>query len=616
MFDLVPRPDRYGDDPPEPTTIDELIQARIDGRLSRRAMIRKALQIGIAAPVVGIMLHATSDMAFGAPTQNSETRTEPFQAKQTVPADKPTKPAGEPKQGGTLTVATNEEPDTLNPWLTQLVTGTDVVVGVIDPLLAYDSNEKLQPALATEMSVSKDGLTYTFTLRDGVTFHNGDKFTGDDVINSWKMIMNPDFGAFNTNGWDKVTDIKADGNSLTIVTKEVYAPFLSYVGPTSIVPTSSLKAGADKFKQDYGRAPIGTGPFKFNQWQAKQQITLDRFDGYWGNKPKLDKIIYKVVPDDNTQLVQLRTGEAQLSGSAGALPASRVDEALAIPNLIVLEHATQAWSHIDLKQWDFLRMTKVRQALDFATPSQQIIDKLLKGRALPSVADQAPGTWAFDDSVKPRPYDVDQAKKLMAEAGLTPGGDGTLQGKVPTNDPNVGDGEVKPFEIELWYVSGSSDTERVAQVIGQSWNSIGVKTTLKNQDVSTIWGPEGYQFTKQMTGCFFSWYNGNDPTDTFYWASSQIPKTPTGTGGNLPAYFFKYSFQDQIDKLCAEGDTTVDQDARKKIYSQIQALLHEEVPVVFIYWGKAFPAVKDNVGGFWPSAFTNLLWNAQDWYLT
>ena len=163
--------------------------------------------------------------------------------------------------------------------------------------------------------------------------------------------------------------------------------------------------------------------------------------------------------------------------------------------ITVLEHATQAWNHIDLKQWDHLRMTKVRQALDFATPSKDIIEKLLKGRALPSVADQAPGSWAFDPDIQPRPYDLEQAKTLLAEAGLTPGRGRRSGGPVPTNDPNVGDGEVKPLDIELWYSSPAIPTaERVCQVVAQSWNSIGVKTTVKNQDISTIWGPEGYQF--------------------------------------------------------------------------------------------------------------------------
>jgi len=613
MVELIPRPDRY----PDFESINGLIQARIDGVISRRELIRRAAALAIAAPVVGVMLHATSDMAYGSPSSGrASTLQRLAQEGGAVPADAPTAPEGEAKAGGTVTVGSNEEPDTLHPYITQLVTSSDVVYGILDGLHTYDSKEQLIPRLAESFEISDDGLTYSFQLREGVKFHNGDTFSGDDVVACWKIIMNPDFGAFNQNGWDKIKDIKVDGNQLVMTTSEVYAPFMSYVADTRIAPKSAIDAGVDSFKQAYGRAPIGTGPFKFVEWKAKDQIVLDKFADYWGEPAHLDRIIYRIVPDDNTQIVQLRTGEIQLVGSAGALGPSRVDEALQIEGITLLEHATQAWNHIDLKQWDHLRMTKVRQALDFATPTKDIVEKLLKGRALPSVADQAPGSWAFDPDIQPRPYDLEQAKALLTEAGLTPGADGVLAGPVPTDDPNVGDGEVKPLDIELWFVSGSTDSERVCQVVAQSWNSIGVKTTVKNQDVSTIWGPEGYQFSEQMTGALFSWYNGNDPTDTFYWHSSQIPKTPTGTGGNLPAYFHTYSFQDEIDRLTTQGDSTTDQEERKKIYAQIQELLHEEVPVIFIYWQKAYPALAKNIGGFWPSAFNYLLWNANEWYLT
>jgi peptide/nickel transport system substrate-binding protein len=616
MVDLIPRPDRYGDKGPDLDSVNGLIQARIDGVISRRQLIRRAAELAIAAPIVGVMLHATSDMAFGAPTEGRTNSPERLaQGASTVPADAPTAPQGTAKTGGTLTVGSAQEPDTLHPYITQLVTASDVISGIIESMQSYDSHQQFYPLLAKSFEISDDGLTYTFELQDGVKWHNGDAFSGDDVIASWKIITNPDFGAFNTNGWDKITDMKVDGNQLVMTTKEVYAPFLSYVAAGSITPKAAIDKGIDSFKQEYGRAPYGTGPFKFVEWKAKEQVAVEKNADYWGEPAKLDQIIYRIVPDDNTILVQLRTGEIQLIGSATTIQATRVDEALGYPDLIVLEHSTLSWAHIDLKQWDHLRMTKVRQALDFATPSKDIIEKLLKGRALPSVADQAPGSWAFDESIQPRPYDLDKAKSLLAEAGLTQGSDGVWHGPVPTKDPNVGDGEDKPLELELWFVSGSADSEKVCQVTAQSWNSIGVKTTVLNQDVSTIWGPEGYQFSKKMTGCLYSWFNGNDPTDTFYWASSQIPKTPTGSGGNLPAYFFPYSFQDKIDKLCADGDSTTDQDARKEIYAQIQALLHEEVPVIFINWEKAFPAVHNNIGGFWPSAFNYLLWNANTWYL-
>jgi peptide/nickel transport system substrate-binding protein len=617
MVDLIPRPDRYRDGAPDLDSVNGLIQARIDGVISRRRLIRRALALGVAAPVVGVMLHATSDMAFGAASPGRARVLQRLaQDGSTVTTEAPTAPEGEAQTGGVVTAGTNSEPDTLHPYVSQLVTAADVYYGIMDGLLTYDSNQQLVPRLATEFAISDDGLTYTFQLREGVKFHNGDTFSGEDVVAVWNIIMNPDFGAFNQNGWNQIEDISVDGNELVITTNEVYAPFMSYVGVERISPRSAIEAGIDSFKQEFGRAPIGTGPFSFVEWRPKEQIVVEKFADYWGEPANLDRIIYRIVPDDNTMLVQLRTGEIQVVASASALTATRVDEALDIDGVTIFEHGTQSWAHIDLKQWDHLRMTKVRQALDFATPSQDIIDKLLKGRALPSVADQAPGSWAHNPNIEPRPYDIEQAKALLAEAGLTPGADGVLEGPVPTDDPNVGDGEVKPLDIELWFVSGNVENERVCQVVAQSWNSIGVKTTVLNQDISTIWGPEGYQFTERMTGCLYSWFNGNDPTNTFYWHSSQIPETPTGSGGNLPAYFHEYSFQEEIDRLTEAGDRTTDQEERKAIYWEIQELLHEEVPVIFIYWEKAFPAAIDNLGGFWPSPFNYLMWNANEWYLT
>jgi peptide/nickel transport system substrate-binding protein len=118
-----------------------------------------------------------------------------------------------------------------------------------------------------------------------------------------------------------------------------------------------------------------------------------------------------------------------------------------------------------------------------------------------------------------------------------------------------------------------------------------------------------------MTACLYSWFNGNDPDDMYYWNSSQIPDSPTGTGGNAIAYFYHLNFQDEIDKLTESGAQETDQDKRKEIYDKIQEVLHDQVPVIFISWGKQFPVIRNNIGGFWPSSFNRLLWNVQDWYL-
>lgn len=589
----------------EPRSANELIQARIDGRLSRRELVRRATALGFGASVVATMLHCTSDYAYGAPNPRRDPVRAAAQDGTILPADAPTAPAGEPQTGGTLVVATTSEPDTLHPWLTQLVTTSDAFGAVTGGFLDYDSTQQLIPLLATGFEVSDDALTYTFFIRQDATWHNGDPFTGQDFVDSWKMRTNPDFGAFFLQGWENIVDVALPDSERVVVTiNEVFAPWLSYVGVGTICPAAEIAKGVDSFKQDFGRNPYGTGPFRFVEWISGEQITLDRYDGFFGPKAKLDRIVYRFLPDDNTQLVQLRTGEIQLGGSSGAIAANRVDEALEIEGIGILEYSSQDWQHLDLKNIGFLLETPVRQALDFATPSQLIIERLLKGRAFPCIADQAPGTWSHNPNVQPRPYDLEQAKALLDEAGLVPNADG------------VRERDGVPFEMELWFVAGTTLDEQICQVIADSWNQIGVKTELFSQDISTIWGPDGYQFTDKMTACLYTWTNSNDPDDQFYWHSAYIPTTPDGSGGNLPAYFHPYNFQAEVDDLTARAARLTDQEARKQLYWQIQELLHEEVPCIFIYWPKSFAAVATNVGGFWPSSFNSLTWNAHEWYLT
>ena len=606
MIDLTTRGRGRQPGTPEPRTANELIQARIDGWLSRRELVRRATMLGFGAPVIGVMLHATSDLVRGAPNPAGGARTTRFQDATTVPATEPTKPSGTPQTGGTLTISTTEEPDTLHPWLTVLVSTGNILSGMMDSLLTYDSRQQLQPALAEGFAVADDGLSYTFTLRQGVTFHNGDPFTGQDVIDSWRMIMNPDFAAIQLAGWQEIADITMpDPTTLVITTRETYAPFLATVAAGSassyICPSREIAKGIDAFKQEFGRAPIGTGPYKFVEWKTKEQVTMEKFPGYWGNAPKLDRLFYRTLPDDSTILVQLDTGETQL---ADGVSASRVDQALGIDRVSVLEFPGMDWSHLDLKNIGFLRETKVRQALDFATPSQLIVDELLKGRAIRAVADQAPGTWAYNPNIEPRPYDLDQARALLDEVGLTVG------------DDDIRERDGTRFDLEIWGIAGDAQQQQIVQVIAQSWEQVGIGVTTGFQDTSTLWGPEGYQWNEKMTACLYSWFNGNDPDDSIYWHSSQIPDSPTGSGYNATAYFHEYNFQAEIDDLTSRAAKETDQEARKQLYWQIQELLHREVPVIFISWGKGFTPATKNLGGFWPSAYNYLLWNVQDWYLT
>jgi peptide/nickel transport system substrate-binding protein len=229
---------------------------------------------------------------------------------------------------------------------------------------------------------------------------------------------------------------------------------------------------------------------------------------------------------------------------------------------------------------------------------------LLKGLATVGFGDQAPGTPWINPNIQPRPYDLDKAAALLAEAGFTKNADGNLEK----------DG--KPLVIEHWIPSGDEQTKRVQQVIAASWRKLGIQVDEREEDIKSIWGPNGYQFTQAMTAGQYSWTNGNDPDDMFYWHSSQIPSEPTGTGGNTVAFFQKFSFQEEIDDLTLRAAAETDLEKRKQLYWQIQELLHEEVPVIFMYWGKRIYVAPKALAGFKANSYNYLLWDAQDWSIT
>jgi peptide/nickel transport system substrate-binding protein len=593
--------------------VTDLVHARLQERLSRRELIERARDLGLAAPVIGLMLHLTGDSAAAAPDhaiREAIARIKRELPRQPVPATKRTAPRGEPLQGGTLVAGTVGKIDTLTPYVANLYGQSfDVLSGIMEGLLAIDSKQRLRPALARRFEVSDDGLVYTFQLRQEVKFHNGDRFTAQDVVKTWEMIVNQDLPAWSRLGWEKIKDISVpDSQTIVVTTTEIYAPFLANIAAGAfnngvISPVRQLKKAPERFVREFSRRPVGTGPLRFVENDG-DVVVLERFRDYWGSPAKLSRVVVRLFPDHDAQLEALRRGEIQIAGRLGTPSHNVLPEALAIDGVTVLEFPGLTWGHLDLKHISFLRETAVRQALDYATPKERIVKEILGGRGIPAFADQSPGSWVYHPRLKPRPYDLQKARSLLYRAGLRVGADGVRER----------DGE--RLAIELWGEASDPQAPQILNLIAESWRQIGVATTVKLAPAATLWGPTGYQFTDRMTAGYYRWSNFNDPDDMFYWHSSQIPTSPTGPGGNLPAYFYLYNFQKRIDDLTARAAAEIDTERRKELYWEIQELLHKEVPVIFLFWDKGYAAAANTVGGFWPSAFNYLLWNVKDWYLT
>jgi len=587
-------------------TANDVIAARRAGRLSRRRLLRRAAELGLSAPVIGIALHATGDLAYGVPAAQTTT------TRQTVAATKRTSPKGVARTNATVIAGTVGEIESFNPYLANLYThpeSFDVLSGVMEGLLVYDSKQRLQPALARGYEVSDDGLVYTFNLRGNVTFHNGDDFTADDVVKTWEMIVNTDLPAWSRLGWEKIAAIDAPNpTTVEITTSEIYAPFLSFIAAgaftTSVIsPARQLRKDPERFDREFGRAPIGTGPLRFVS-QKGDDVVLERNTAYWSDPATLAGVTVRVFPDYASQLAALQAGQIDVMSRVGTPGEPYLDDALPVDGYTVFEYAGLTWGHFDLKQVGFLRETLVRQALDLATPAQRIIDEVLGGRAFRAFADQSPGSLVYNTNLKPREYDLDRARVLLDRAGIDVGPDG-----VRARDD-------EPFEIELWGESSDPQAGRILEIVAESWNAIGIRAVPKVAPRDTLWGPMGYQFSDRMTAGYYRWSNFNDPDDMFYWHSSQIPTSPTGPGSNWPAFFYPYNFQEEIDDLTSRAAAEIDPDERKQLYFSIQSLLRKEVPALFSFWDKGFSAASDKLGNFWPSAFNYLLWNVDEWYLT
>lgn len=503
--------------------------------------------------------------------------------------------------GGSLTIGITETPDTLNPLTTQLVSSGSILSGIMQGMLGSDSRGRTIYRLATSYHVSKNGLAYTWHLRHGVKFQDGEPFDAKVVVDNWKAITNPRFGAFSPAGWTDITAVNTpDRYTVVMHTRKRFAPFVFYVGRTVLSPPKAFQS--PKYdQQTFGQHPVGTGPYTFVKWLPDQYVELRRNPHYWGPKAHIKTIFFKIVPSANTLMVELKTGGVQM---IPLLPGIRYADARSMPHSVVLTKPGLSWYHLDLKNIGFLRDRTVRLALAYDTPVQEIITRLLHGLALPCPTDNPPGEKDHNPHVKLYPYNPSKARQLLKADGFKMGSDGVLEKNG------------QPLSIQYWIPSGDQESSEVQQVVTAAWHTIGVGVTDEQQDSSSLYGPGGYQFTREMTASGYSWSNLGDPADQFYWNSNDIPKTPTGSGGDDLEYFYKYPWQDKIDKLTNEGVSTVNAQQRKKIYWKIQELLHAEEPVIFMYAEKDIFVAPRNLVGFDPSANNGLLWNVEDWQLT
>lgn len=504
------------------------------------------------------------------------------------------------QQGGQLKYGSVNEPNTLNPLISNLLATAEVGKLVFSGLVVTGDKGEWVPDLAVDVpttvngGVAADGRTVTYRLRQGVTWHDGTPFTAADVKFTWQYIMNPKVNVVSRDGYDRISSIETpDKYTVVVKFREYYAPYLTLFG--TILPKHKLENVGDLNKDPFNRAPIGTGPFKFREWQVAEALVFDANPGYYRGKPVLDSIVYKIVPEQSLLLTQLKTGELDIVSN---IAFSNLEQVKTIDGIRTVIEPTMVWEHMDFNLDNVLfQDLRVRQAIAAAIDRQAIVANVLKGVAVPAYGDQSPLSWAYNPMQQPPTRDVNAARELLAQAGWTPGPDGIMIK------------EKKKLAFALATPNGNRQREQTVQKIVEQLKEVGIAVEVRPVDTQLFFSD--ILKNRRFEAAIYAWVAGVDPDNLNLWHSRKIP----GRGNDGQNYSGWRN--PEIDKLTELGTRTVDVTARKDIYFRIQDVIREDCPVVPLYFRGNIAAVKATVANYQtnPTPAGNL-WNAWQWGFT
>jgi len=480
---------------------------------------------------------------------------------------------GTPQRGGTLRFARYTDPVTLDPNTGNTDNPSiQTQIQIFDQLIELrPDSEKPQPGLAKSWSQSEDGLSWTFHLRDA-RFSNGRPVTSADVKFSLERVLDPKVGGWVASTFGTfIEGVSApDRHTAVIHVKRpsLALPYwLTFNVPSIVSKVDFERMGAKK----YATNPIGSGPFKVQSWQRGQQLTLVRNPYYWRKGlPYLDKVVVSTVPNENTRILQIQSGQVDL---ADDLPFSQMEALSSRPDLTLLARPIGTFFGVsfNLKQKPFDEV-EVRQALNYALPKDQINDVVFQGRG--QIANSVmPRMIYWSEAVKPYPYDIAKAREVLATSSVPNG-----------------------FTLSMEIVGADEASKQAAQIIQQAWERIGVHVRVVQTDAGTAYG---HVFQGDVSLLPPSVWSSDIPSQDEFAVNIASPVGEESFG-----------FYDRTARrLVTTISSTKSERLRVRLYPQLQQALLDNplfAPIVFIPVRAAF---RKNVHGF---DYTQTNWWALD----
>ncbi len=529
------------------------------GRLTRRTLLRYAIAAGLSTPALAVAL--TMPAAAATPT--------------TAPQSASAAAQDRVRQGGTVVIGVYQEANSLSPVLvaTPVSFAFMELYPMFEPMLRVNAQLEPEPALLTEVptvqngGISPDGLTYTLHMRPGLIWDDGQPCTVRDWIFTWKWKTDPKNGSPNTSGWAQIdTATASDDTTAVVKLRRLYLPFVAEtLAGWPIVPEHVQRRISS---EEFGRKPVGNGPFRFVEWISGDHITLAQNPLYWRDpKAQLDKLIFKIVPDRNTVIAQAKTGDIDIGVD---YTEAQIPEMSNVPNVALMittppiyerYHFTMVSADDVTRPHPIFGDVQVRKALTLAVDRQSIVDSVLFGKA--KVAKNELDNTAYENtSIMIDTFDPDQAKRMLDNAGWKPGPDGI----------RVKDG------VRLSFINGTTSgnqTRETIQVLVQAnFKDVGAEMTIANAPASTFFGSytEGAAFLARkldMVG-FTNGLPSVDPNLRNFWHTDAIPTNDHPSGYNSSGLS-----DARLDKLLDDQLTELDANKRVELLKMAQQIIHD-----------------------------------------
>jgi peptide/nickel transport system substrate-binding protein len=447
----------------------------------------------------------------------------------------------------TLVVGLVAHAPTLDPHMHFERIGVLVNINMFDSLLHRNTKLEFEPSLATSWKALSD-TQWEFKIRKGVRFHNGEIMTAEDVKYSFDRVLDPKKKSPQYGNIRAIKEVRVvDPETVHIITDKPFPLLLERLVFFCIVPKKHVEAVGD---QAFGStAAVGTGPWKFVEWKRDQFIRLEAFEQHWRGRPPYKYLVFRAIPETATQVAEIKTGGVDIirNVSADLVPELKTSPQTYISSTPILRvHSVE----LDMRVAPFDKRL-VRQAANYAIDKQMVVQKLMAGLGRPVATTVQPQAFGYDPEVKPYPYDPKKAKELLTQAGYANGVDVTLH-------------------------SAAVEFRPVFEAVCQMLTEVGIRATPKMWDPGPAWNKFFQTDGKAANGVYFSWGNYS----VFDADALLHPLYHTEPGGWIGKW---YTRVEGLDRPIDEARSSLDQAKRKRIYSQIQQLIREEAPSIFLW---------------------------------